>query len=845
MKVQIYSSVEGDTSFTNVTRISALGTGWKRTPLRRLIIPAVGTAMLGLGCTSSAIAHAASVGGEVRDFAEQTPEMAHVSVAEESDNEAIIVTARRREESLQDVPISISAMSGDMMESRGVDGLAELDSFIPGFKTSVDSAGQGGGTNIGRPSYTIRGLSGGDGSIGQEPAVGLYIDNVYLPRTDVVFFDLMDVERVEVLKGPQGTLFGRNTTGGAIQIITKNPTDKFEGNVTARVGNYGRVNLGAVINVPVVGDVLKARFWVQSNHMNGFYDNLYPGTQGKLPTDNMFGIGGTIEIHPTPTLRWVIKADYRHADFRTVQNRALFVSSPSAAASEIARVTNGTGSIFSGSYPIVPRDKVNVDQEGLYNWTLKGISSVLTFTAAPWMDVRLISAYRKQDALLQGDADGLPWLIFNSDQTTNQNQHSQELHFLGSLFEGRLDYLFGAFYFRENADDPNKQTAFPSLNPVNPIYNLRHAENESKSAFMQISAKIPGAERLKFTAGARYTEDKKRFQTRNFSGDFSTQSQAQGFTTPQKFVFADSSGRWRRCDQFTVDVDRPGECIITKNDTYSAWSYLLSLDYKLIDQGGQNVLVYTSYSRGFKSGGRNVRDTRAGGFGPEFVRSVEGGLKTSWLSGDLVVNLAGYYSKYDDAQLVVIQTNPVTNLPVPVVQNAGKARIWGFEFEGHAVLRPEILTSSDEVTLAGTVAYTNPKYTEFSDFAGPGGTMRNRTGEKFTYVPDWTYSLGLGYAVPLDGDGTELKARIDWAWQSRQYFESVPDSKTSQGSYGLLNGRLEAKFPDPNIVVAIWGRNLLDKDYFTNLLDQRGSTGTIVGLFGNPRTYGVDVSFKF
>jgi len=752
----------------------------------------------------------------------------------------ITVTARRREETLQSVPVAATVLGGQDLAQQNIRDLGEIDAHSPNMAFVGDSVGQGGTADFAMPGVTIRGQSGGDGTITSETAVGLYVDGVYIPRSNANFLDILDLERIEVLRGPQGTLFGRNTTGGAINLITRNPVPRTEGSVTVTAGSHGRRNMSATFNAPLAGDALAVRASIATEELaDGVAKNFTTGRDDGTEDKTMARL--SLLWRPASNVEVIVKGDWMEADNRPVPLQTASGVPGGTADQMIQLATGGTQGILD----FVDSDfySTYADHDVIHETKLKGLMSQITadFGAA---SVRLISAKRWHETYFKSDVDGTPFVVFHTDSRIRQQQHSQELHIFGTALDGALDWLTGVYYFEESATDDTVTNSLELFNPRNPSVDHRVADNESQSAFVHFSYDLPWIDRLGFFAGARYTEDRKKYASNGPRlGEYATEADALAVAPAGTFVVQAPDGTWNICNIPPNLTDTPGVCRSSFTDKFDAWSYNVGFDYQLLESGSHNAMGYLSFARGFRSGGRNTRAAGPGfpRYEPEYVRSYEVGVKASWFDRRLQTNLAVFLQDFTNVQqtAIIIQDGRAFS----VVENAAEATIRGAELEVAAIPVRDLARPGDRVRLQLTAGYTDAEYDEFTDFGGPGNTLRDRSDEPYRFTPEWTYSIGAVYETPTQKG--MFSARADWMWRDRVYFATTRDMPSLiQGGYGLLNARLSLSFDDPNVEISLWGKNLTDKEYKAAALDF-GALGYTLYAPGSPRMWGADIVWHF
>ena len=706
--------------------------------------------------------------------------------------ETVVVTARKRAENSQEVPISITAMSGNDLTNSNVRNVTEIALTVPNMYITSG--------NFRAPTYTMRGQVQNSTSATVDPSVGIYVDGVYWARANGLNAAFLDVSRIEVLKGPQGTLFGRNTTGGAVNIVTEDPNyEGVSGFASASAGNHDEYNQTFGINLPIAQDVAAARFAVSHQKNGGWIKNTVSGKT--VDSSEQWMARGKFLLEPRDDLRIVLSAEYFDFHGDGPAEKLLMMTSDGLPAVE-ALIQSGftdDGTRFADgdkdtvANNLKPR---SVAQSGTYSATATLDTS--------WGNLKAIAAYRSTDAANSIDFDGTPYVLFDdADIRSRVSQWSGELQANGTAFDNRLDWTAGVFYFTEDGYDGQAIYILPNL--LN-FYSLRFIgsdiENESYAGYLQGTYDITPA--LSLTAGVRYSVDKRHKQ-----------------------AYADLVTEVPACTPGTEPVSA-AEC---RSEPFSRKdsdpSYTVGLDYKFTD----DIMGYVKTSRGYRAGGFNLLQgaEQPGGssFGPETVTDYEIGLKSELFDRRLRTNLAVFYTDYKDIQstLLTIRGNQTT----VVVANAAKGRIYGFELESTAVL-------FDGFELSAALGLTDAKYKKFVDATG------DRSDEEFQLVPKWTGSVAAQYTHDLAAG--RLFTRADYSYKDRiAYGKNLVPPYTEAKSFGLVNARVGFSPGAGKLDIAAYGRNLTDVRYKDAVLDS--SFGSITGSYSTPRQYGVELSYRF
>jgi iron complex outermembrane recepter protein len=727
----------------------------------------------------------------------------------------IIVTARRTEENLQDAPVAVTAFSGAQLEARGIEAVADLPLSTPNLNITQGIAG-GSSSNA---AIFIRGIGQRDFIPTVDPGVGVYRDGVYLGRSVGSNLDFADIERVEVLRGPQGTLFGKNTIGGAINIITERPSDTNTWEASLRLGERGRADVDLLISGPL-SETVSGKLVFASRFADGYMDRITDGRQ--LSDENRQMLRGELLFQPSPDLDILLAADAMTQNQESRAGNALFIDlvnpntgMPTIIGNWNVLVAPGLGldplttasANFGDPYTIAGTSPSYDDME---SWGLSmTIDRDLSFGS-----FRSTTAYRGFTSSFSAPIQP----IFANLNDFEQTQFSQEFQWFGSAFADKLDWLFGLYYFHEEADALSGARLWTGLTITIPSLaacqagtgivcqdfnsnNDLSTTGDSYSAYGQISYDL--SERLRLTLGGRYTYEEKDFSVR------AVQLQINR-------VAADGAA----------------------SDSWENFSPLVSLDYTLTDE----AMVYARVAQGFKSGGFNGRPNNTNAVqpvDPETVTSYEIGAKTEWFDRRLRANLAFYFNSYEDYQEVVSITDPTFGL-LSLVENIGELETQGLELELTA--RP-----TESLTLYGSVGVADAEYVDV------GATTSFGVEDKPVQIPDLTGSLGLQYVQDF-ANGAALTWRTDWSYNSgyENYLNNVRGGPTDNSyrnglqteSFEIVNARLtytpsaEAKWE-----ASLYARNLLDETYIVAAGYNFGS-GFASSVPNAPREIGVQFTLR-
>lgn len=703
--------------------------------------------------------------------------------------EEITVTARKRKEGLQNAPISISAFTGDGLEYRGVTKIDGLASFTPNL---VLQSNPGDGGSSASAAIYIRGIGQGDFVPTVEPGVGLYVDGVYIARSVGAILDLVEVQRIEILRGPQGTLFGRNTIGGAISVTTKKPDETLAGRAEVTVGSASRIDAKASVNIPIT-DKFFTRLSAGTSNRDGYVTRPFDGKDlGNVKTQT-----GRADFRLLASENFEVNFSFDATSDRNngapMGTTALIMPGNPGYLSTFMALNN----VLALGDPFSCFASANLYTPGCYNTSvIQGDKNINGGTAAQFSDLDLggaslsldwkldnialksITAYRHLNSTFARDIDESPRALGHVWDSLRQHQFSQEFQVIGNSFDNRLNWIGGLYYFKEKSDNVNllqfTVADFKSGGRVN---------SQSWAGFGQATYAFTDA--LKLTAGVRYTEDKKSF----LPDQLITQVNVPSFIFP-----------------FPVGTRiLPHETATNKIKSVTPMA-------SLSEQWTKDLMTYVSYSEGFKSGGFTQRvfppEPTIPSFNPEFAKVYEAGFKYTGLNRRLKINGAVFHTKYDDLQILVTNTTRVG----PFMTNAGKATITGFELEASAA-------PGDGWLVEASAGYLNPKYKELGQ-----GAIGLTLDSKFALVSDWTFSAALSKDIPLENYG-RLVPRIDWSYRSSFFSNSLNSPEIEQKGYHLVNANIAWHAPKDNFQIVVGVTNLTNRRYLI--------TGYIQPNFGN------------
>lgn len=695
----------------------------------------------------------------------------------------IVVTATKRAESLQSVPISVSAIGGDALSKSRVMNVDSLVTKVANLQlTSIV------GDNT--PIFSLRGVSMSDYSLNQASPVATYYDEVYKGNFAFLGVAMYDVERVEVLRGPQGTLYGKNTTGGAVNIIANGAKlGETSGYVNAGYGNYDRIDLNAAVNVPL-GDKAALRVAGTYAKADGWFKNVVPGKPDLASTDE-YAVRATLNVEASETVRFVLRAS---TSFQNPYNYGIYAQ-PEAA----NRPGLGRREIAS-----------NIDTKRRARTYSVALTS--TFDVSDTLAITSITAWDKGNLFFYEDTDGTAGQLLEIPYNDRATQFAQDLR-LTSNFGGPFDFILGGYFHREKVFNETTfeigkdidSDGLPGITandcavglPLACLFRNRFDQlKKSYAIYSDLRFELSNAVTLR--GGLRYTHD---------TGEQS------GF----------------RSDALGVDGSLIANLIPVSALRYSQdnLSGKIGFDYKLANGN----LIYASVSRGYRAPSFNAQaffdPAELSIAKPEQVTSYEIGAKTQFADRRVTLNFAGFYYDYRNQQF--INVDPAS--AAQTLLNIPKSRIYGGEAE-------ITVRASDRLTLHSGMGVLATRIQRGS----VSGV--NVAGNRLSNAPTFTFNATIDLTL-IDGDMGRVSVHPDVAYQSSQFFEVLNVPRLRQTSYALVGGHIDWESADGRFNASVWGKNLTDKFYFTSRVDLLAGFGFDYNHIGNPRTYGVTVGAKF
>ena len=696
--------------------------------------------------------------------------------------EEVVVTAQKREQNLQDTPIAISVATAAILEARGIESGLDLQFSVPGL-TIAEST-------VGPAQVTLRGVGMQNIFLGGDPGVPIHIDGHYVQDSTYILQDLLDVERIEVLRGPQGTLYGRNAIGGNVNIITKKPTDEFEASISVDVGNYGKFLSQSVIS-GALKDGLRGRLAISKEKRDGYIDNISTLGEKDLKDSDYTSVRGSLDYDLTDNIL-VSLSGYYFENTGNTSNTVVVTPNPT---STLPGFVNYYETNSAEPNPTVsdPRKvRFNGESDGLNR--AKGASVDMQWDLGNIM-FRSLSSFNQSKFSFTSDLDGSDVVTVHSFDERSHETVSQEFQLVSSD-DSELTWILGLFYYDESSDENenfdwnNFFVADGSKSIFDIFWDL---DSTALGVFGQIEYSL--TDNLAVIGGLRYNKDKKSALSSIFSPDLGLDPTA------------------------IVDDDEQWEKITGK----------IGLNYYIND----DAMIYTSFTTGYKAGGYSILQPA---YDPETVEALELGLKGLWLDRRVQTNISAFHYDYSDKQ--EFQRNDFNAF----ITNAGTATVWGIELEGTARL-------FSNLTLDASVAYLNSEYDEFDtqDDINPQLGIQDLSGNHLPYSPDFKVHLGMQYEWAIDNG--RLLARVDAVWVDEQF--SSPFNRQDRDfmdSYHRTNAQFNWESDNELWHASLYIQNIEDDDVVANLFDTSAIVGLPVPVFGHyfaPRTYGLKLTRQF
>lgn len=769
--------------------------------------------------------------------------------------EEVIVTAQKREQNLQDVPIAITAFSADQLAAQGASSIIDVEKSVPNTQLRASR-----GTNSTLTAF-IRGVGQQDPLWGFEPGVGIYIDDVYIARPQGAVLDIIDIERLEVLRGPQGTLYGKNTIGGAIKYVTRKMSGDLRGNISTSVGAFNQRDVKVSSQIPLIDNVLYAGFSVASLTRDGFgtqFKDYLPSTSGngelgefRRTAENynkdVLAASGTIEYSPGDRWFFKIAAD-RLEDESNGRCGSRFANNTVAGPN--GEFFPATDNVFDSQCGIT--ELQNVETHG-YSFTAKyDVSDALSF--------KYVFAEREGNTQTFIDFDGTPLDSFDIPAFYDDEQTTHELQV---NFTNDFIAIVGGLYYYDGTAAGAFDALFGQFSPTGVLSgtqfsNAVSGEVDTESSAIYINANINLSSSLTLTLGGRYTNDEKAADVNRAF-----------LLTSNSFPGTTNQGSGISFGDPAFDVVTSIRTDFNKEDTNDDWNQFTP-SVKLGWDANDDVMIYGSYARGFKSGGFDMRadaivePNAAEGYDPETVDTFEIGLKSQLFNDRLRMNINIFHSDYQDQQVTVQAPAPPPAFFSSTVVNAGESTIQGIEFESTLQITDDLVANFafgyldaefEEVTElipVGVDASGNPILEEVNR-ANRVETVNRNTNEPIIIepwgaqnAPELTGQLGLSYYLNVGDWGTfAFNTALSYRDDVRM-FESVT-SVIDQEAYSLWDAGVIWNSVDDHWTASLHAKNITDKEYRTGGYNFPATAGedAILGFYGDPRTWTLTIGYEF
>lgn len=790
-----------------------------------------------------------------------------LAMAQSNMLEEIVVTARKASESLQSTPVAVSALTENMLAEAQVTNIGDLKKTAPSL--SIMEGGTGSSALV---FIAIRGNAQTAPNAAADAAVGTYVDGVYFARPTGGNVDMFDVQRAEVLRGPQGTLFGRNTTGGAISIVTNQPTGELEGYIKAEAGNYGHKRVEAVVNAPINGEELATRFSVRYNERDGYGDYKGYNDPAGFTWDGLNQESAAIEEN-TYARGKVLWAPYDQ-DVQVTLGGWYSNMKDTGQRTEVQAINSNFNLGFATLGDLMTMSGFNPDtflnQQNAHDsyWNAdnssinpvyndgelsrpsssndtKGFYLDVEYTIGDY-DIKSITSWHETISRGMVDLDGTPLSLLSFASTWEQDQISQEIQVSSSW--GDMDWISGAYFFQEDSSGVSRSRSFgiladlalfaPLGTPIDAIRPVGRGtnttnDNTSKGIFFQANYTFTDA--LRATAGLRYTWDERDIIRMPNSAEVSA-------FNPDPIA---------NCQIPVAQLDDPTVCAQKETADFEYPAWVLSMDYQLND----DVFLYAKTSGASMAGGWNVRGLSLPSFEPEEVKDVEVGFKADLFESRVRFNTALFYMEADKQQRIVNEF--VNGSITQYVRNASSTTTLGAEFE---------LTwlAWDGMTITSNLSLLDSEYDDYNVdeliTSGPNAgqvVTVDHSGENSPHAPEMTFQLGATQLIQTNLG--EIALHADYFWVDDTWFQ---DNSIRQGesalviqqqieeqqhnfvdSYSLINATATLITNDEQWEVSVWGKNLADEEYYSGVSNFYSAFGTATKTWGAPRTFGASVKY--
>lgn len=689
--------------------------------------------------------------------------------------EEVVVTAQKRAENVQDIPIAISAYSGNKLEQAGVENTLDLQVIDPSLVFTTNSV-------VGQPY--LRGVGTDIFSPGAESSIATFIDDVYQSRSYSSLQDFFDVQRVDVVKGPQGVLFGRNAAGGAISFYSNKPSDELEGKLSVGLGNYSKQRIEGMLNVPLIEDKLNWRIAGMTSRRDGYVENLHSGTT--LDDEDYIGLRSHLQFYPSDDLSLLLSVNYSRED--STRNLGIYVDTSSGSS-----IADGFGAIrYDDPYKVA----INENSRNFSESLGVNLSAELQLDGSI---IKSITSYRDAEAEVHLDLDGSQLDYASNSPNFGSETITQEVQWISDN-DSNLEWVTGIFLLKEQADQQlNVALTFP-VPGLSDLLDQPDGNVVTKSFGLFGNAKYTFTDEWALSAGLRYSKDEREL---DFLQTIMTASTRQVLAT----------------NELKQDAD------------YEALTPRMVLEYT----PDEDTLAYASISRGYKAGGFSTNTFQSNAFDSEYVWAYELGLKSTLWEGRAQFNSAVFYYDYDDLQLNTIPPGSAVGT-FQIVINAAAAKVQGFEFSS-------TVFPVDDLELNFSAQILDATFEDFSAL-NPNELDKgevDRSGARMPRAPELSLSFSAEYEWQVAD--RPLTARVDVRHESEQFLDPFQDNAVERDQNTIINARVGYDLSD-DMRISFWGRNLADKEVVQSSIRVDGLIGT-VQFFAPPRTYGLTFEMNF
>ncbi len=792
--------------------------------------------------------------------------------------EEVIVSARRRSEDLQRTPVAVTAMSADDLKAYNATNIGDITRMVPGLDRYEGRK---------EANYAIRGIGRGrstDNTL--DPSIGVYIDGIFLARHDSQLLDTVDVETIQVLRGPQGTLFGKNTIGGAILVTTREPSDEFSAVISGRLGSYGREDTQLAMDIPLIEDRLFSRLTVSRRQYDGWAEDV--DSDRGVGIDDSLTVIAQLTANLSDNLLMKFMAHYSDQD-ETVEPYTCELTNPEGLVASARRPGNPDtyAEACLKSQALIEDDKVDQENYGLSLGTDQLLVGANLTWETEYGEFKSITTFNERGpGAANNNFDGTNVLQLINRDVIEQRLRSQglvdgkvntrwgwgqEIQFNGELLDSRMNYTVGLFASRESIDKiiggqmiveegymGLYDLAGVASAPPGTIFvlgvdlgDIRSLDNESYAAFGQMSFDVTSD--LQLTLGSRYTIETRDIKAQDWNIANSVPPLFGGAPTlvPGTDIPAIlmTDAQFDSLDgtvaRYRLEGTQTSELEFTNVSSMGSLSWNVSDRYEF--DNISNLMTYITIAQGFKAGGFTTLYGELATFEPEKLLSSEVGVKMDLFDRRMRLNMAAYNSDYTDMQMFVVQFDANFGGDFGT-SNAGRSTIRGFELEATYLL-------TRHFTLSLTSSYNEAEFDEYDDFAVNRITGASepidRSGEPFPFIPEWTHSLALSYRVDTESlgafDAMWLTTYRDEIFMGQDYKSGLPEfidlSTAAAYTITTLKGSWRP-FTDDTLVLSVFGNNVFDEDYIAWGVAIADNTGTNGVIHGNPVEWGVEFEYR-